>query len=227
MSTSFWINEPSILINKKDILNFWPTENMNYNQKLNSISRLIIILTIIGAMITQTLRMLITGLITLGVIILLYFIQKKEKSKKEGFSNNTINNATIHKYYEQPKLTNPLMNVCLTEYKENINRKPAAPSFNPDIKKKINEDTKTFIVSNFNNSNKNEDNNIESRLFLDLGDNYNFNQSMRNFYSTPNTTIPNDQNGFAEFCYGNMISCKEDNPIACSKFNPRWIDGNS
>ena len=66
---------------------------------------------------------------------------------------------------------------------------------------------------------------IKNRLFQDLGDNFVFNQSMRNFYSTPSTTIPNDQKGFAEFCYGNMSSCKEGDTIQCSKNNRRL--GNS
>ena len=42
-------------------------------------------------------------------------------------------------------------------------------------------------------------------------------QSLRQFYSTANTTIPNNQAGFAEFCYGNMSSCKEGDDMACSK----------
>ena len=32
---------------------------------------------------------------------------------------------------------------------------------------------------------------------------------MRNFYTMPNTQIPNNQKKFAEFCYGNMPSCKD------------------
>ena len=40
---------------------------------------------------------------------------------------------------------------------------------------------------------------------------------MRPFYSTANTTIPNDQGAFADFCYGSMVSCKEGNPFACTK----------
>jgi len=222
MTTSFWINDPLILINEKYILNFWPNESMSRNEKLNSISRLIIILTIIGTLITQSLRMIITGIITLGVIILLYYIQKQEISKKEGFSSlNFINNN-----YQAPKIDNPLMNVTLPEYKENPNRKPAAPSFNPIVEEKINEKTKDFVVKQFNNSTKCEDELIKNRLFQDLGDNFIFNQSMRNFYSTPNTTIPNDQKSFAKFCYGDMTSCKEGDPIACSRWDPRWIDGN-
>lgn len=44
---------------------------------------------------------------------------------------------------------------------------------------------------------------------------------MRQFYSTANTTIPNDQGGFAEFCYGDMISAKEGNMFASVRNNPR------
>ena len=222
MSTSFWINDPLILINEKYILNFWPNESMSRNEKLNSISRLVIILTIIGTLITQSIRMVVTGIITLGVIVLLYFIQKKEKSNKEGFQSLNF----INKNYQPPKVNNPLMNVALTDYKENPERKAAAPAFNPIVDEKINEKTNEFVVSQFNNSTQCEDEYIKNRLFQDLGDNFVFNQSMRNFYSTPNTTIPNDQKGFAEFCYGDMISCKEGDPIACSKWDPRWIDGN-
>ena len=44
---------------------------------------------------------------------------------------------------------------------------------------------------------------------------------MRNFYSMPNTQIPNNQKAFAEFCVGDMTSCKEGNIDACSKINRR------
>ena len=222
MSTSFWINDPSILINEKYILNFWPLENMSQNQKLNSISRLVIILTIIGTLITQSFRMAVTGIITLGVIVLLYFIQNKNKSSKEAFSSINL----IKNNYVPPTESNPLMNVPLTDYKDNPERKPAAPAFNPIIEEKINEKTQNFVVSQFNNSNEKEDEYIKSRLFQDLGDNFVFNQSMRNFYSAPNTTIPNDQKAFSDFCFGEMTSCKEGDPIACSRWDPRWIDGN-
>jgi len=222
MSTPFWITDPSILIKEKHILQFWPTENMSNNEKLNTISRLVIILTIIGTLITQSFRMVITGIITLVIIVLFYFIQKKDKSNKEGFSSLNF----INKNYQPPKTNNPLMNVALTDYKENPQRKAAAPSFNPIVEENVNEKTKDFVVSQFNNSNECQDEYIKNRLFQDLGDNFVFNQSMRNFYSTANTTIPNDQKGFAEFCYGDMISCKEGDPIACSQWDPRWINGN-
>jgi hypothetical protein len=47
---------------------------------------------------------------------------------------------------------------------------------------------------------------------------------MINFNTNPNTQIPNDQAGFADFCYGNMPSCKEGNEFACMKKDFRYIN---
>ena len=93
------------------------------------------------------------------------------------------------------------MNVLLTDIIDNPKRPPAAPAYEPPINKAINNST------------------MDPRLFLDLGDNLSFDRSMRNFHSMPNTTIPNDQKGFADFCYGNMPSCKEGNEFQCAKNN--------
>ena len=222
MSTAFWINDPLILINKNDFTRLWPTEEMSRNEKLNSISRSIIVLTLIGLLITQSFKMLLTGIVTLGIIILLFYIQNnKENTKKEQFSNiNYIKNN-----FTSPTPTNPVMNVLLTDYVDNPDKLPAAPAFVENVEEEINKQTQDFIVSEFNNSSSAENQNIKDRLFCDLGDNFIFNQSMRTFYATPNTTIPNDQNAFANYCYGDMISCKEGNAVACSRSDPRWIDG--
>jgi hypothetical protein len=219
MTTPFWINQPSILIDPKYLFDMWPKEKMAYNQKLNSISRLIILITILGTIIFRSLRMFITGIITLGIIIFLFYIQNnKNKKQKENFDTMNI----INKNFQTPQPINPLMNV----YLDNPERKPAAPAFNPIVEQNINKDTQDFVVQSFEPENKTAEECIKARLFQDLGDNFLFDKSMRNFYSTPNTTIPNDQKAFAEFCYGDMTSCKEGDPIACSRWDPRYIDGN-
>ena len=222
MSNPFWLNDPSILINSEYISDIWPLENMSQNEKLNSISRIIIILTIIGVLITQSFRLLITGIITLGVIVIFYLIEKNKSDKKENFISTSPLTGSI---FDKPDKENPLMNVMLTDYDDNPNKKPAAPAFDEEVEPLINKKTKDFVISQFDSSNKNEEENIEKRLFRDLGDNFVFDQSMRNYYSTPNTTIPNDQKAFAEFCYGDMPSCKEGNATSCEKFNLRWTNG--
>ena len=48
MTTDFWTENPNILLNKEYLYELWPTEDMGYTQKMNAISRLIIILTVLG-----------------------------------------------------------------------------------------------------------------------------------------------------------------------------------
>jgi hypothetical protein len=111
------------------------------------------------------------------------------------------------------------MNVLLTDIADNPDRKAAAPAYNSAVETEMNNKTMEFVSNNFN------DPNIDERLFKDLGDNYEFDQSMRTWYATPNTRVMNDQKSFAEYCYGDMISCKEGNDFACTRnAPPRWTN---
>ena len=213
MTNQFWLSDPTILLNKQHILELWPNRNMDKNDKLNAISRLIILLTIVGFLYTRELKMLITGFITLVVIVLVNKIQSKPIKKvvtTEAFTDGNIYEL-VKDNFSEPVKNNPLMNVMLTDIHDNPEKKPAAPSYNPVVTENINNATKKMVSDNFN------DPTIEDRLFKDLGDNFSFDQSMRTWYATPNTQVPNDQDKFAEFCYGGMASCKEGNEIACSR----------
>ena len=61
------------------------------------------------------------------------------------------------------------------------------------------------------------------QLFSGLGNSFEFDNMMHQFYSMPSTTVPNDQKGYSEFLYGTMSSCKEGDPIACLKNIYRYI----
>ena len=91
----------------------------------------------------------------------------------------------------------------LPEINDTPNRKEAAPSYNSNIRKKINEVSKSNLE--------------DEKLYKNLGDNLNHQHMMRNFHSMPNTSVPNNQKDFAMFCYGSMKSCKEGDETACSK----------
>lgn len=151
-----------------------------------------------------------------------HFLKNKNKNKNkvnlEGFTNpNYINeNKNIHTL---PTKENPVMNVLLTEINDDPNRKSALPAYNLNVEKEINDNVKSLIKNNLGDNDI-----VEQRLFREIGDNFGFEQSMRNFYTTPNTRIPNDQEAFANFCYGDMISCKDGDGLACIKFNPRHIN---
>jgi len=226
MTTQIWINDPTILFNKDHILDLWPTQNMCYEQKINAITRLVIIITILGYIFSMSLRILIIGLVTLCAIYILYKMKKptitKGEKMKEGFvvhgnevtglfnNSSTITNPVtldtiIKTEFKEGDKKNPFSNVLLTEIMDSPERKSAPPAFNPDIDEDITKYVKKSVQSmnpGINNTNK--------QLYSSLWDNFELDQSNRVFYSTPNTSVvPGDQSSFAQFLYGEMPSAKE------------------
>ena len=45
---SFWIKDPTILFNQKYITQLWPYPDLSYEEKLNAITRFVILITILG-----------------------------------------------------------------------------------------------------------------------------------------------------------------------------------
>ena len=166
--SNFWLYNPAILFDKNEIMNFWPKSDMELSQKLNAITRIVILLTLVGLILTRSLRILVTSIITLVVLVILYKTQYedeekedlKEKFLSEGFANQNAgdDNKFVRVFrdtFTNPTEKNPLMNVMMDDYKYNPQKKRAAPSYNNNIKKEILEKAKP-----------------DSKLFLDLGDSF-------------------------------------------------------
>ena len=194
MSNTIWFNDPIILIHKDNIYQIIPDSMMNNSEKINALSRLIILLTIVLFLISRKLTILISGFIALGLIYLIY----DNKKLTENFENIDTND-TANISYENP------LNNCL-QGDEPKEKKEAPLAYTEENEKKINNAVMNMIQEN-NPSFKN----INDKLFKDLGEKFEFNRSMIPFNSNPSTTIPNDQGSFADFCYGDMISGKEGN----------------
>jgi len=222
----FWSENPNVLLQPRFLLEFFPTEDMCYEQKLNAISRLIILLTIVAFIFSRSIRLVIIAIITLFSIHLLYFYKSNEDAKMENHKQHLAepfdgpardllkqNNIPLSPdTFMTPSAENPFSNVLLNDYDYNPTKSPAPYSAKPDINAKILDEAKQ-LVQNLNPDQPD----IANKLFKDLGEQYVFEQSLRPFYSTARTTIPNDQAGFANFCYGSMVSCKEGNPFACAR----------
>ena len=227
----FWSDDPNVLLNNDFLFEFFPVEKMSFEQKLNAISRLVVLLTLFTFLYTKSVRILVIGAISLFFIFMLHKSKRVEndemKKKKEGFyevSNDgtkmpredvdLINSVDLNNVFKEPDSDNPFGNVLVTDYIYNPKRKPAPPAFNQKVNEDIIEQAKEAVRK------MNPDQpDITEKLFKDLGDQYVFEQSLRPFHSTASTTIPNDQQSFSEFCYGGMVSCKEGNAFACAKNN--------
>jgi hypothetical protein len=211
MANQFWSNEPTILFNKNYITQLWPTNKMTFEEKLNAISRIVILLSILGFFISQNINILIICILTLAIIFTLYKF-RKDRIVKEGFSDNSsskpksLNNILNSEFYPTNK-KNPMGNVLLTEINDSPNRPAASPSFNPDVYDNINSSVKKqtqMLNPDIKNTNK--------QLYGDLYDNWELDQSMRRFYSTANTRVTNDQGSFSKWLYGSMLSGKDSGP---------------
>jgi len=188
---SFWVNEPTILFNKKYITQIWPYSYLTYDEKLNAITRFVILITLLGYVLLNRFIIVVLGLIVVGIIVLLY-------KKKEGllFPYYGVNDQQV---IEQ---NNPFGNVLMTDYKFNPNKKEVNAEYTPDLENSINRKIKDFIVQ------ENNDNNEIYNLFNNIGDQFSFEQNNRQFYTNPSTTIPNKQDDFLSFCFGTLPSEK-------------------
>lgn len=245
MTTPFWYNQPSILLDKKYISQLWPINTMTNEEKLNSISKIVAILTVIGVIVTRKISFLVVGVVTLAIIVYSYFSVKQKLTQdiinKEPFSNKTgktktkantkIKNNTspevqsldtiLQNDFHPTTKKNPFGNVLITDITDSPNRASAAPAFNPDVSDDINarvkQQTQMLNPTIINTS---------KQIYGDLKDNYDLDNSMMRFYATANTRVANDQGAYSQYLYGDMYSAKESNAEGAMmrvKDNSRYI----
>jgi hypothetical protein len=219
MTIQFWTNDPTVLFNKEYIFELWPTTEMCYEQKLNAITRLIILITILGYVSTMSQRILVIGFLTLAVIFVLFKMRKQKLTSamiQEGFGDNispsvlkqkpkSITNpvtleTVLNDEFKEGNKRNPFSNVLLTQINDDPERKSAPPSFNVDVDEDITKNIKKTVQMlnpGIKNTNK--------QLYPDLWQNFLLDDSNRVFYSTANTRIePGDQGAFAQFLYNDL-----------------------
>ena len=134
-STPFWLNEPTILFNKKYIASIWPSEKMSSAEKLNAISRFVIAASLLGYLITLNLKMILVAVVTLAVIAILYNVQRNQQAKNtstddddgngngNGVSSDQIPPGQEDLYIRKTQMVPPICPAC-----------PKCPSVNCDDK---------------------------------------------------------------------------------------------
>ena len=194
----FWYNDPSILISTDRLDEFFPSKVMTFEEQLNAFVRLMSYLSIILTAYTKNVNYIYLSLFS---FIFSYLIYKNSdeslssKLKKEDF----ISNYDSKKNYILPTIDNPFMNVQFDDYIKNPQREAISK------------------LNNYKNPNLNKliDQKFNYNLYKDVSDIFDKNNSQRQFYTTPVTTIPNDQESFAKWLYKTPPTCKENNGNQC------------
>ena len=124
---------------------------------------------------------------------------KKDTSKlREAMHGMT----SVNKPNVVESVRNPFSNVLVTDYEDNPEKEEYNANYNRSEEQRLNSKVKQFILEN------NKDNKDIKNLFSNLGDEFEFENSLRQFNANPITTIPNNQNEFLKYCYKNLYSEK-------------------
>ena len=225
MSTDpIWINNFQILLNKP--VDFFPTKSQTNEERLNAIVRLSLYISILLSVYHSNIKYLSCFVF---ILFLTYIIYDNHPISKTSISTNTSDKSDVEQIdgtitnkpvvCTKPTTANPFMNFTMQDFMtfdENgntVDRPPACDPNDPSIKKMI-------------------DTGFDNDLYKDVSDIFGKLNSQRNFYTTPNTSIVNDQESFANWLYKNPQTCKE-NQDNCDNGNfydlrsNRFVFGNS
>uniref|UniRef100_A0A6C0LTV0 Minor capsid protein P9 transmembrane helices domain-containing protein n=1 Tax=viral metagenome TaxID=1070528 RepID=A0A6C0LTV0_9ZZZZ len=197
-SDKFWLEDPSILFSSSNYYKIIPTGNMSKIEILNSLTRFFIYITVLYILLSDNLEFVYIPIIGLIIIMFIYFIQYNDpmdQKREKICKNDKCNKIDV---CQKPTRGNPFMNLTMKELMDNRDRAPGCISTDKIIKNDI-------------------DYNFNYNLFKDVDDIYDRGYSQRQFYTTPSTTLPNDQTGFAKWLYKIPETCKE-NQMNCLKY---------
>lgn len=205
----FWTENPQVLLQHNRLIEFVPTKDMTRKEQLNALARFFVYLGFVFILYTGdtwgiyvsifgmafTLFLFKTGKVFRGKTPEQVADQDVEIQHKKKVFTTDIDQQRGEKNIQgctAPTRNNPFMNILTTEQMDNPVRPPACSyqSVKDDI-----------------------DNNFYYNLYQDVGDAvFNKNNSQRQFFTMPYTTIPNDQTSFANWLYGIPAGsvCKED-----------------
>lgn len=204
IKTPFWYDDITILFSKDSITEIFPSKKYDILRKLNAIVRLSIFYSLIMYFIRKNTKYLLIPFVVMGITWLIWY--KQDDIHKNNILNDSISDKLddlvkindLNTECRVPTKDNPFMNPTLSDYGNNKSIPPkSCPSYNNiGVQKRIDE---LF----------NED------LFRNVKDIFGKENSQRQFYTVPVNQVPNDQDGFANWCYGTPATCKEGNKIAC------------
>ena len=116
--TNFWLENPNILLNKNYLTEIWPNNDFDLARKLNAITRIIVIMAILGYFLTKSIYIPVSAIVSLVVLVIIYKSKKETKAQtKEGFLSNSVQknelNKILEKEFTMPTKKNHVMNVLM------------------------------------------------------------------------------------------------------------------
>ena len=195
-----WFKNAGILFKLDRITEFFPNRLQTLEERMNSVVRLGVYASILLCVYKRN----YASLAIIPVVFLVTWVIYKSY-KKESMENEVSTKQGILKQKPKikPTLNNPFMNVTMDDYTSNPQKEPAGHYY---------QDTQEASETRQDIKNK-----FEYNLYRDE-DIYEKNNSDRQFYTTPNTQIPSDQESYLNFLYGDMKENCKTNVETCQPY---------
>lgn len=176
MSETIWYEDPRGFITANNFIKIIPNRRHTYAEQLNAVFRFALYYGAIVTLLRHNYDML---LIPIGAGVVTFLLYR-------SFSASILVKNSTEPWSSEgcvrPTKQNPFMNVLNADDRT---RQPACDPLAPTVKKEI-------------------DSKFEASMFYDIDDVWARNNAGRCFYTTPSTTVPNDQTSFAEWLYSGV-----------------------
>jgi hypothetical protein len=168
--------DPHEIFRKDKLFEFWPTSFQSAKDRVAATTRFVIYAMSILYLIKRDARILALGILVLAALYFLYTNNQIPDGKIRPTQTEGRAPYWARDTVTMPTIDNPMGNVLMTDYVDNPDRPPAA--WSASVK------PQTDVVWDFIHPFENKK------------------EAQRNFYTPASTTIPNDQNAFAEGAFG-------------------------
>lgn len=191
--------DPKDIFRTSQLLDFWPTSKQSAKDRVNATARFVLYSTCIIYVINRDSRVFALGLLVLALLYYMYTMNMIV----DGRVRPTIADGRIPGPFREgltmPSRDNPMANVLMSDYVDYPDRPTAA--WNPSVRGDV--QAQWSKIHPFENTRNAE----------------------RNFYTVASTTIPNDQNAFAQASYGRQFKpvCKDQGGDACDVDSPSFM----
>lgn len=192
-----WYLDPSGFMTQDNFMSFFPSSDMGLAQQLNALLRFALYFSIVIFVLKKDSSIFLAPLFMMAFTYMIYSIDTKNRvAEKKVLENMSVQrDVRTGEMCSKPSHNNPFMNVTMDEYATNPERPRAC---------KLDGKTKKVVKASFDHN-----------LYRDTDDIFHKNASDRQFYTMPNTEIPNNSKAYAEWLYGGGKSCKEGSGTKC------------
>jgi hypothetical protein len=221
---NYWFQDlGNSVFNLDYALKIFPSKNMTYAEKINTLVRLSIYMGLILGLFYKNYLFLYIPIIVMVLTYILYIfrVDQLEALRENQGPNSMLNNINQKNLDDLTKrnMATSYDNYKGENFKDMLNIKTCSkpntlnPFMNPLVFDSRLRDSACDSIKEENQLQIEKEYN--KYCIKDISDIYNHNSGRRQFYTVASTTYPNNQGGFANWLYKTPPTCKEGNGAQC------------